>query len=275
MPDQNAAFFDLGSAVNDEDESLLDYDEECERVRKQNAVYLEMFERSMREQGLAESTVHRHLGNAEFYLNDYLLYYDVNDMEFGCFDVGGFLGDFFIRKCTWSSPATIKENATSIRKFYQCMRDNGLVSSDDYAELAQTIEEDMGEWLAAFAAFNDQDDSSFFDDLDGLDDFDFDELDDGLSENPPSAAAPTREEIVNLFTLALFYLTSWEERVGGKEGPLERRAWKSADWDALDALRESGLIHCTNKAKSVTLTEDGIAQARRFISVLGLGHLLK
>ena len=43
-----------------------------------------------------------------------------------------------------------------------------------------------------------------------------------------------------MFTPTLFYLASWEERIGGKGGLVERRAWKSADWNALDALREEG-----------------------------------
>lgn len=42
------------------------------------------------------------------------------------------------------------------------------------------------------------------------------------------------------------------------------RAWKSYDWDALDRLYEKGWIsNPRSKAKSVALTEEGLAEAAR------------
>ena len=83
----------------------------------------------------------------------------------------------------------------------------------------------------------------------------------------------TREEAIAFLTLALFYLTSWEERVGGKNGFVVQRAWKSADWDALDFLQDQGFISCTNKAKSVHITESGMNEAVEILGALGLGYL--
>lgn len=54
--------------------------------------------------------------------------------------------------------------------------------------------------------------------------------------------------------LALFYLTL--DRDG--------RAWKGVDWSTTDRLYEKGLIYDPkNKAKSVVLTEEGIARSKR------------
>lgn len=40
------------------------------------------------------------------------------------------------------------------------------------------------------------------------------------------------------------------------------RVWKGIDWEITDRLHEKGLIHDPmGKAKSVTLTEDGLARA--------------
>jgi hypothetical protein len=40
-------------------------------------------------------------------------------------------------------------------------------------------------------------------------------------------------------------------------------AWKGHDWDVMNRLHEKGLIHDPhNKSKSVTLTQEGMAQAR-------------
>lgn len=54
-----------------------------------------------------------------------------------------------------------------------------------------------------------------------------------------------------------------------------RKAWKSADWGALDYLRECGLVDCSNKAKSVTITPDGEQTARYFLRVLGFDYLVE
>ncbi len=37
--------------------------------------------------------------------------------------INDFLGEFFIRKCMWSTPGTIKRTAASIKKFYKFMPD--------------------------------------------------------------------------------------------------------------------------------------------------------
>jgi DNA-binding PadR family transcriptional regulator len=59
--------------------------------------------------------------------------------------------------------------------------------------------------------------------------------------------------------LALLYLWSWQEEYG------IHRTWKEMDWDVLDSLHEQGYIsNPKGNRKSVTLTEEGIAQAQEF-----------
>jgi len=63
-------------------------------------------------------------------------------------------------------------------------------------------------------------------------------------------------EKVNEAALALLYLWSWQEYG-------TPRAWKGFDWDVLAALHEQGWISDPqSKAKSITLTEDGVAKAQ-------------
>ncbi len=53
--------------------------------------------------------------------------------------------------------------------------------------------------------------------------------------------------------LALLFLTLHDES----------RAWKGLDWEAMDRLHEKGMInHPVGKAKSVVLTQAGLAQCR-------------
>ena len=333
MADSNIITPDFGAGAptdgKEGSDDGYDYDRQCDLMRERNERFLALFESDMRAAGLAESTIRKHLDNVDFYLNVYLLHYDVHEMEYGCHDIDGFLGDFFIRKCMWSTPGTIKTNATSIKKFYKCMRDNGLVDATAYGELVRTVKENMADWQADCAAFNDPAnyDNPFYDDyslgesasvggandaLSGvsalggmfagdpeLEGYFKEALKDILQERlvelfgdkldeaavtayataaheqsaPIDPDPPSRAEVVQTLTLVLFFLTSWEERVGGKGGLSVRRAWKSADGDALDALQGAGLVSFTNKAKSVTITADGASEARAILRTLGLDHL--
>lgn len=66
------------------------------------------------------------------------------------------------------------------------------------------------------------------------------------------------EQKIDEAVLALLYLTL-------RQG----RAWKSFDWDAMNRLHEKGFIEDpVGKAKSVILTEEGLAQSRRLFEKL-------
>jgi hypothetical protein len=64
----------------------------------------------------------------------------------------------------------------------------------------------------------------------------------------------TDEDRVDDAVLALLYLTL--DRDG--------RAWKGFDWSVMNRLHDKGMIHNpVGKAKSVLLTEEGIAESER------------
>jgi uncharacterized protein DUF6429 len=64
----------------------------------------------------------------------------------------------------------------------------------------------------------------------------------------------TDEDRVDAAVLALLYLTL--DRDG--------RAWKGFDWSVMNRLHGKGMIHNpVGKAKSVLLTEEGIAESER------------
>ena len=130
-----------------------EYEKKCDEIRSENQKYLALFEKDM--EGLSPKTVRTHLNNVDFYINEYLLREDTLSMEQGIDEVNGYLGYFFIRKCTWSTPATIKSTAASIKKFYKCMMEHGFVKEADYRCLCDEIKENMEFWQADCAAYND------------------------------------------------------------------------------------------------------------------------
>ena len=63
--------------------------------------------------------------------------------------------------------------------------------------------------------------------------------------------------------LALLYLTLHEGN----------RAWKGLDWDAMNRLHEKGFIsNPVNKAKSVVVSERGLAESERLFNKLFARH---
>jgi hypothetical protein len=67
------------------------------------------------------------------------------------------------------------------------------------------------------------------------------------------------ERKIDEAVLALLYLTLHEDG----------RAWKGFDWKAMNRLHEKGFIlDPVNKAKSVVLTDTGIAESKRLFEKL-------
>jgi DNA-binding PadR family transcriptional regulator len=74
-----------------------------------------------------------------------------------------------------------------------------------------------------------------------------------------------KQEQINKLTLLLLYVNSWEEKEYGQS---LRRAWKGYDFDTLNKLEEDGLITQSKTAKSLYLTDEGIAAAKQLETLL-------
>lgn len=75
----------------------------------------------------------------------------------------------------------------------------------------------------------------------------------------------SRDDLLHDLTLAMLYLTSWEEK--GPGGPV-RRAWKGYDWDVIDRLDSEGLISTCHRAKSAYLSDEACRRAEEIVARL-------
>lgn len=149
----------------DEEEFELDieeYEKQLKEIKEKNKHYLKEFEKYLKDQNLSDKTINNHLNNMQFYLDEYLNYYEPTPMEEGIYDAGLYLSDWFIRKCLWSSKNSIKETAASIKKFYKCMAELGHVDKKEYEELADEIKENMPVYLENLESYED---GNFFPDF--------------------------------------------------------------------------------------------------------------
>lgn len=138
----------------------MDYDEylsKCDSIRETNNSLLELFSEDLKKSGLNNKTINQHLSNVDFYINEYLLRKAPLPMESGTTMIDDFLGNFFIRKCMWSTPGNIKTTATSIKKFYKCMLEHKKILKTDYDFLCSEIKDSMEIWQENCAIYNNPD----------------------------------------------------------------------------------------------------------------------
>jgi len=137
---------------------IFDYDEyekECRKIQKENEEYLKLFEIDLKNSGLKESTINRHIRNVDFYINEFLLMEEPQNISEGVFCLEEFLGEFFIRKCMWSTPSSIKTYASSIKKFYKSMMDHEIIDKALYEFLCSDIKDNLVLWQSTCEIYND------------------------------------------------------------------------------------------------------------------------
>jgi len=149
------------------------YEKACKRIRKANDKLLDEFEKYLLNKGLKLKTADNHVSNIDFYINEFLLYEDAVKAKDGMHDIGMFLSYWFIKKAMWSSPAQIKSNAASLKKFYTFMNEKGMVKKEALDDLKARIKEEMPEWIATMKRYDDPTITNMAE-VWGLEDFDYD-----------------------------------------------------------------------------------------------------
>ena len=137
--------------------SYEQYEKECKRIRKENENLLIDFKKWLSGKKLSKKTIDKHVSNVDFYINDFLLYEDAIEAADGVSSMGMFLGYWFIRKAMWSRKAAIKENAASLKKFYEFMLEKKKIAKESFEYLKETIKEDMPEWTATMERYDNPD----------------------------------------------------------------------------------------------------------------------
>ncbi len=123
------------------------WEEQIDEVESSNHKIIAEFENWLFKKHLTKETIQKHLNNIDFYANGYLTRYEIIPVEDGALDIGSFLGDYFIRKASWSSKYTIKENISSFKKFYTFLHEIKKISKDDLDGMKEIIKEEKDEWI--------------------------------------------------------------------------------------------------------------------------------
>ena len=141
----------------DSDASLEmdDVDKVMQMMQSQNKKILDEFEEYLKESKLTPKTISKHLDNIEFYINHYLLYDEFVSPDKGHDRLSDFFGYFFPRKAMWSSANSVKENITSLKKFYKYLNTLSFIANDDLKNMNSIIKEEKESWMSLY---DDEDD---------------------------------------------------------------------------------------------------------------------
>jgi len=131
----------------------------CEKIRVENAALRARFREWLGSQGLSARTVDRHDSNVRVYTDDYLLYEDANEASRGASgaELRMFFDYWFLRKCMWSSPTSMRDMAASLKKFYAFMHERGEITPKALKELNSSIKLGLPDWLDALRRYDDPD----------------------------------------------------------------------------------------------------------------------
>lgn len=131
----------------------MNYDKLVNENVNRNVLFLEQFEKWLKNKKLSDRMIRNHLNNVDLYINDYLNYYEITLMEDGVTGVEMFFMDWFVRKCAWTSESSIRTTATSIKKFYECMMKLGFVKEKNYELLANILKKNMNKYIDNFIEY--------------------------------------------------------------------------------------------------------------------------
>ncbi len=75
-------------------------------------------------------------------------------MEEGSFTLEEFF-QFFIHKCMWSMPSSVRSMGASLKKFYKCMLENEKIKKESYDFFFAEIKENISDWAEECDDWND------------------------------------------------------------------------------------------------------------------------
>lgn len=133
---------------------LMDYLDFSEQNEDTNHEYLLLFQEDLENAGLKQKNIYNHLSNADLSINDFSGNRMNVTMEEGVTMLGDFLGDYFIRKCMWSSPSTVKTTTASLKKFYKSVAKHRKIEKKDYDYVCRDIKESMEYWQESCKSYN-------------------------------------------------------------------------------------------------------------------------
>lgn len=123
-------------------------DKRTNNTEVENKVYIDLFYHYLVNQHLAVCTIERHMKNIKVYINEYLKYREITEIQRGCYVVNNFFGWWYPGIHFQISKHTVNDYCATIKKFYYFMLENNNISQDDYDYLISEIKDKKYRWYS-------------------------------------------------------------------------------------------------------------------------------
>ena len=123
-------------------------------TKKHNKILLEEFQNNMKESGLTQKTIRNHLGNVGLFINDYLFWEEIapeNSDE----EIDIFFDDWAIRKNVIFSESSMRQFASSVKKFYKFLYESGWIDKEKHDGIKHTFKDGLPDWLISVRQYED------------------------------------------------------------------------------------------------------------------------
>lgn len=114
---------------------------------ERNKKFIDIFNNSLKQQGLSNKTIKIHMSNIELYLNDYLNHGNIIKMEDGYNQIVSFIGIWAIREGIITYKYYLNDYCSTFKNFYKCMLDNNFIKKEDYKEVVESIKNNKEDWI--------------------------------------------------------------------------------------------------------------------------------
>jgi hypothetical protein len=141
--------------------SFDELNKKINKMEKENNELISNFEMWLVSKKITDKTIKKHMFNVDFFINCYLLHYLLIGPKDGISEISGYFGYWFIRKAMWASEVQIKNNATSIRKFYGYLNEVELISNEELDLINMTIKDNITEWIELLKEFDERNEKDF------------------------------------------------------------------------------------------------------------------
>lgn len=130
-----------------------DFYYDSDALEEEGDYWLDRWLNFMETQHLAQSTMDNHYRNVQTFLH-YLAGYEGGRVRDTPYYACGYLGNYFIRKCSWSTPSSISTTATSLRRFCAFLVQEGCITKAASDEMSRDIRENIDSWKQECAEYN-------------------------------------------------------------------------------------------------------------------------
>ena len=134
---------------------MKNYEIEIGKIKEENEKLLKDFSKWLLDKKLKQNTIEKHIFNVNFFINEFLLTNNVISPNNGFEYIDEYFGNWFIKKAIWSTNIQIKNNSSSIKKFYSFLHAKNIITKHEFLKINNIFKKRLNIWLETINKYDD------------------------------------------------------------------------------------------------------------------------